>query len=232
MVEENPGSPHVDGLSVLLVDDHPMFLDGLRGALLPQEGFHVVGEASTAEQAVTLHARLAPHVVVLDLGLPDANGTEVIRRLLDDRPQTRVLVLSMSDDDNNVLAAMQAGACGYLVKGADRTQIINGVRTAAAGGAVFSPQIAERLRCFFNALAAVPGQQAFPQLTPRELEILDLIARGLDYRQIARRLTISDKTVRNHVTNVFAKLHVTDRAQAVIRARNAGLGGDSSAFPS
>jgi DNA-binding NarL/FixJ family response regulator len=224
MTQESRGGPEAGAVTVLLVDDHPMFLDGLRGALLPQDGFEVVGEAASAEAAIELSARVSPQVVVLDLGLPDASGIEVTRRLLSDRQDVRVLVLSMSEDDDNVLAAMRAGAAGYLVKGADREEILAAVRTVAGGGAVFGPQIAERLQAFFGALAAAPGRSVFPDLTPRELEILDLVACGLDYHQIARRLTISDKTVRNHVTNIFTKLQVNDRAQAIVRARNAGLG--------
>ncbi|OKJ72733.1 LuxR family transcriptional regulator [Streptomyces sp. TSRI0107] len=203
-----------------------MFLDGLRGVFLPQDGFRVVGVATSAEEAVAVCRRTAPQVVVLDLGLPDGSGIDVTRRMLADRPDVKVLVLSMSDDDENVLAAMRAGAHGYLVKGADREEILTAMRTVARGGAVFSPRVALRLRTFFDSLAAAPGRSAFPELTPRELEILGLLAAGLNYRQIARKLTITDKTVRNHVTNIFAKLQVNDRAQAIVRARNAGLGVD------
>ncbi|MEV6398848.1 response regulator transcription factor [Streptomyces sp. NPDC051907] len=231
MIEETSGGPEAAPVTVLLVDDHPMFLDGLRGALLPQDGFRVVGEASSAEEAIALSLQTSPQVVVLDLGLPDASGIEVTRRLLSDRQEVRVLVLSMSEDDDNVLAAMRAGAGGYLVKGADREEILAAIRTVAGGGAVFGPRIAERLQSFFGALAAAPGRSVFPDLTPRELEILDLVASGLDYRQIARRLTISDKTVRNHVTNIFTKLQVNDRAQAIVRARNAGLGAGEAPLP-
>ncbi|MFD5793585.1 response regulator [Streptomyces diastatochromogenes] len=224
MAEESAPRAESDTVTVLLVDDHPMFLDGLCGVFLPPDGFRVVGVATTGAEALALSVSAVPQVVVLDLGLPDTSGVEVTRRLLADRPDVRVLVLSMSDDDDNVLAAMRAGAHGYLVKGADREEILAAMRTVARGGAVFSPRIAARLQAFFGSLAAAPGQQAFPGLTPRELEILDLIASGLDYRQIARRLTISDKTVRNHVSSIFAKLQVNDRAQAIVRARNAGLG--------
>ncbi|MFE7076940.1 response regulator [Streptomyces sp. NPDC057620] len=224
MAEENVPRTDVDMVTVLLVDDHPMFLDGLRGAFLPQDGFRVVGVATNAEDAVALSASAAPHVVVLDLGLPDGSGIEVTRRLIGDRADVKVLVLSMSDDDDNILAAMRAGAHGYLIKGADREEILTAMRTVARGGAVFSPRVALRLRAFFDSLAAAPGRSAFPELTPRELEILGLLAGGLTYRQISRELCISDKTVRNHITNIFAKLQVTDRAQAIVRARNAGLG--------
>mgnify|MGYP003945892357 CR=1 FL=1 len=225
MAEESLPGTESDPVTVLLVDDHPVFLDGLRGVFVPQDGFRVVGVAGCAEEAVTLSRSAEPQVVVLDLGLPDRSGIEVTRSLLDERPEVKVLVLSMSDDDDNVLAAMRAGAHGYLVKGADREEILAAMRTVARGGAVFSPRVAGRLRVFFDSLAAAPGRSVFPELTPREVEILDLLAGGLDYRGIARQLTISDKTVRNHVSNIFAKLHVNDRAQAIVRARNAGLGG-------
>ncbi|MGQ4389053.1 response regulator [Streptomyces sp. SAS_270] len=224
MTEETFPRTDADTVHVLLVDDHPMFLEGLRGVFLPQDGFRVVAVAASADEAIALSLSASPQVVVLDLGLPDASGIEVTRRLLADRPEVKVLVLSMSDDDGNVLAAMRAGAHGYLVKGADREEILTAMRTVARGGAVFSPLVAGRLRTFFDSLAAAPGRSAFPELTPRELEILDLLASGLNYRQIARHLTISDKTVRNHITNIFTKLQVNDRAQAIVRARNAGLG--------
>ncbi|MGW0535661.1 response regulator [Streptomyces sp. NPDC003032] len=232
MAEESALGADADTITVLLVDDHPMFLEGLRGVFLPQDGFRVVGVAGGADEAVALSVSAAPQVVVLDLGLPDGSGIEVTRRLLVDRPDVKVLVLSMSDDDDNVLAAMRAGAHGYLVKGADREEILTAMRTVARGGAVFGPRVALRLRTYFDSLAAAPGRSAFPELTPRELEILDLLAGGLNYRQIARRLTISDKTVRNHVANIFAKLQVNDRAQAIVRARNAGLGADAPPSPS
>ena len=156
--------------------------------------------------------------------------SEVTRILLvDDHPLfldgVRVLVMTMSDDDDAVVTAMRAGARGFVVKGAGRADLLTGIRTVAAGGAVFSPGVADRLGTFFGSLGALPGRSAFPELTDREREVLDLVARGYDNRRIARDLFLSDKTVRNHVSNVMGKLGVATRAEAVVRGRNGGLGG-------
>jgi DNA-binding NarL/FixJ family response regulator len=161
----------------------------------------------------------------MDLNLPDGSGVDATRALAASVPGARVLVMTMSTDDDAVVAAMRAGARGFVVKGAGRRDLVDAVRTVAEGGAVFSPVVADRLAGYFSGLAAVPAREVFPQLTEREREVLDLLARGLDNRRIARELVLSDKTVRNHVSNVLAKLEVADRAEAVLRARNAGLGG-------
>ena len=160
----------------------------------------------------------------MDLNLPDGTGIDATRAILAATPATRVLVMTMSADDDAVVGSMRAGARGYVVKGAGRADVLHAVRTVAAGGAVFSPAVADRLGGFFGSLGALPGRTAFPELTEREREVLDLVARGYDNRRIARELVLSDKTVRNHVSNVMTKLDVTDRAAAVVRARNAGLG--------
>jgi DNA-binding NarL/FixJ family response regulator len=209
---------------LLLVDDHPLFLDGVRAALTGADDLEVVGEAHDAGSAVAMAGELLPDVVLMDLGLPDRSGTEATRELLARAPATRVLVMTMSTDDDAVVAAMQAGARGYVVKGTGRAELLHAVRTVAAGGAVFSPVVADRLGAYFRGLAAAPGREVFPQLTEREREVLSLVARGLDNRRIARELVLSDKTVRNHVSAVLGKLGVEDRAEAAVRARNAGLG--------
>ncbi len=210
--------------TVLLVDDHPLFLDGVRAALSGAADVEVVGEAHDRRGAVELAAVLRPDVVVMDLNLPDGSGIDATREILATAPGTGILVITMSADDDAVVAAMRAGARGYVVKGAGRADLLHAVATVAAGGAVFSPAVADRLGVYFASLATLPGHEAFPQLTEREREVLDLIARGHENRRIARELFLSDKTVRNHVSNVFAKLEVATRAEAVIRARNAGLG--------
>ena len=212
-------------IRVLVVDDHPLFLDGVRAAVTGAEDVEIVGEATDARGAVTAAAELAPDVVLLDVGLPDGSGIDVAREILAAQPGVRVLMMTMSDEDETVVSAMRAGARGYVVKGAGRADLLGGIRTVAAGGAVFSPAVADRLGVYFASLATLPGHAAFPQLTDREREVLDLVARGHDNRRIARELFLSDKTVRNHVSNVFAKLEVETRAEAVVRARNAGLGG-------
>ena len=209
---------------ILLVDDHPLFVDGVRAALSGDPQLEVVDTAATRAAALELAATLRPDVVVMDLNLPDGSGIDVTRELLAAEPGLRVLVMTMSADDDAVVAAMRAGARGYVVKGAGREDLLHAVRTVAAGGAVFSPSVADRLGDFFGGLAALPVREAFPQLTEREREVLELMARGYDNRGIARELFLSDKTVRNHVSNVLARLGVADRAEAILRARRAGLG--------
>jgi DNA-binding NarL/FixJ family response regulator len=211
---------------VLLVDDHPLFLDGVRAALSTAPDVDVVGEASTAAEAVELAGSLRPDVVLMDLNLPDRSGIDATRDVLETSPETHVLVITMSADDDAVVAAMRAGARGYVVKGAGRQDLVQAVTTVAVGGAVFSPTVAARLGTYFSGLAAQPGRELFPQLTERERQVLDLIARGLDNRRIARELFLSEKTVRNHISTVLTKLDAPDRADAIARARRAGLGTD------
>ena len=170
-------------------------------------------------------ADLQPDLVLMDLQLPDGSGVDATRSILAALPAVRVLVMTMSDDDEAVVAAMRAGARGYVIKGTGPDDVLHAVRTVAGGGAVFSPAVADRLGGLFASLAAVPGKVAFPSLTAREQEVLELVARGYDNRRIARELYLSDKTVRNHVSNVLTKLEVRDRGEAARRARNAGLGG-------
>ncbi|TXK34318.1 response regulator transcription factor [Nonomuraea sp. C10] len=209
---------------VLVVDDHPLFREGLAAALGLDGEFVVVAQAATGEQALVEAERTGPDLVVMDLGLPGQSGIETTRQLLRARPEVRVLVMTMSEDDDSLLAAMRAGARGYLLKGAVREEILLALRTVGLGGAVFSPHMAGRLAGLFAAHSAAPAREAFPTLTGREREVLDLLARGLGYGQIAQRLFVTDKTVRNHVGSIFAKLQVHDRAAAIARARDAGLG--------
>jgi DNA-binding NarL/FixJ family response regulator len=210
--------------TVLLVDDHPLFLDGVRAALAGQPDLEVVAEAHDVRSALERVADVAPDVVLMDLNLPDGNGVDATRSVLASRPETRVLVITMNADDDAVVAAMRAGARGYVVKGAGRDDLLHAVRTVAAGGAVFSPSVADRLGSFFAGLSAQPGRELFPQLSDREREVLDLVARGYDNRRIARELFLSDKTVRNHVSSILTKLEVSGRSEAIDRARRAGLG--------
>ncbi|MCW0213956.1 MAG: response regulator transcription factor [Pseudonocardia sp.] len=210
---------------VLLADDHPVYRDGLRMMLDSSGGAEVVGTAADGAEAVTLAARLRPDVVVMDLQMPGLDGITATRRILDEDPEVGVLVLTMHDDEENVFAAMLAGARGYLVKGADQTQILRAITSVAGGDVIFGPALAARVTQYFVQLAGSrPAPGSFPQLTVREREVLDLIAAGLSNRQIAERLVLSPKTVRNNVSTVFAKLQVADRAQAIVRAREAGLG--------
>ena len=193
-------------------------------ALETMENVEVVGQAADGATAVELAASLAPDVVVMDLHLPGMSGVEAARQLLAERPDTRVLVLTMLEGDSSLFAAMRAGARGYVLKGADRGEIERALRTVAAGEVVFSSGVAASVTAWFRT-GGSGAQEPFPELTEREREVLDLVARGLTNAEIAARLVVSDKTVRNHVSNVFAKLHVANRSGAVARARDAGLGG-------
>jgi DNA-binding NarL/FixJ family response regulator len=210
-------------LRVLIADDHPVFLGGLRALLATDPDLEVVAEASDGAEAVALAARDLPDVVLMDLQMPVRDGVEATREIVRSSPHVAVLVLTMFDDDDSVFAAMRAGARGYLLKGANQADILRAVHAVGTGGAVFGPDVAQRVLDFF-AHAQTRQQAAFPQLTDREREVLDLLARGLPNGRIAGRLSISEKTVRNHVSNIFTKLAVADRAQAVIRAREGGLG--------
>jgi DNA-binding NarL/FixJ family response regulator len=216
----------VSDLRVLVVDDHPLYREGLVTAMSAMPGVQVVGEAGDGHAAVEAAGRLSPDVVVMDLHMPGLNGIDATRQVVSAQPSVAVLVLTMLDGDDSVFAAMRAGARGYLLKGADRGEIARALQGVAHGEVVFSAGIASRVLAFF---AAGPGAAAaaldpFPGLTDREREILDLVARGLTNAEIARRLVVSDKTVRNHVSNVFTKLQVAGRAEAVARARDAGFG--------
>lgn len=216
----------VDPLRVLLVDDHPVFLAGLRNLLEADPRTEVIAEAATGAEAIALAAQTQPDAVVMDLQLPDRNGVEVTRTITHTSPHIGVLVLTMYDDEDSVFAAMRAGARGYLVKGAAPGDILQAIIAVGSGTAVFGPSIARRLIDYFAAQATVAPPVPFPELTDREREVLDLIASGASNTAIAERLFLSAKTVRNHVSNIFAKLQVADRAQAIVRARKAGLGGE------
>jgi DNA-binding NarL/FixJ family response regulator len=211
-------------LRVLLADDHPVFRRGLRALLSSLEETAVVGEASDGADAVRLAADLAPDVVVMDLSMPGMNGVEATRGIVEDRSNTAVLVLTMSEDDDSVFAAMRAGARGYLVKGSDTDEVVAAIMAVGRGDAIFGPTVAQRILSFLTRPLSAYDEQMFPELSHREREVLDLIATGVSNADIARRLSLSPKTVRNHVSNVFTKLQVADRAQAIVRARAAGLG--------
>lgn len=210
---------------ILLADDHAAFRSGLAALLGTVQGVEVVGEASTGEEAVILALRMQPDIVVMDLNMPDVDGIEATRRIVATSPHIAVLVLSMYEDDDQVFGALKAGARGYLLKGADRGELVRAIRSVSSGEAIFGPGIARRLMSFFAARPAVEAA-VFPELTEREREILDMVARGLSNTEITQRLVLSPKTVRNHVSNIFSKLQVADRAQAIVRARQAGLGGE------
>jgi DNA-binding NarL/FixJ family response regulator len=213
-----------DAVRVLIADDHPVFRDGLASLLGTQADVTVVATAADGTEAVALALEHRPDVVVMDLQMPELNGIEATRRLAADLPETRVLVFTMGEEDGTVLAAMRAGARGYLVKGASQEEVARAISTVQAGGLVFGASLAARISDLLSE-APVVDRSAFPQLTERELEILDLIAAGRNNAQIASRLFLAPKTVRNNVSTILAKLQATDRADAMLRAREAGLGG-------
>ena len=211
----------MEPIRILLADDHPVFLGGMRALLDSTPGFEVVGEAGTGVEAVAAATDRQPDVVVMDIQMPGLNGIDATRQIVARSPHVGVLVLTMFTQDDLVFAAMRAGARGYLLKGSAPHDIVRAVATVADGEAVFGPAIARRLIDFF---AAAPAAYPFPELTEREREVLDLLAQGRSNSDIAQRFVISAKTVRNHVSNIFTKLQVADRAQAIIRAREAGIG--------
>ena len=211
----------MERLRVLLADDHPVFLAGLRVLLDSTPRVEVIGEAATGDQAVAAATDRQPDVVVMDIQMPGKNGIDATREIVTRSPHMGVLILTMFEDDDSVFAAMRAGARGYLLKGSAPQDIVRAIETVGSGEAVFGPAIARRLIDFF---ATSPAAYPFPELTEREREVLDLLAEGRSNSDIARRFVLSAKTVRNHVSNIFTKLHVADRAQAIVRARDAGLG--------
>jgi DNA-binding NarL/FixJ family response regulator len=208
-------------IRILIADDNTEFREGMRGLLAAQADLAVVGTAPDGDTALSLAARLLPDVVLMDLQMPGVNGIEATRRLVASSPHIGVLVVTMFEDDDSVFSAMRAGARGYLLKGARKAETLRAIRAVASGEAIFSPAIARRLMGFFAAPR--PAPTAFPELTDREREILALIARGSSNQDIADQLSLSVKTVRNHVSLIYSKLQVADRAQAALRAREGGL---------
>lgn len=214
----------MEPLRVVLADDHPLYREGVRAVLTVEPGVEVVGEAATGAEAVAVAAELQPDVVVMDLKMPALNGIEATREIVAASPHIAILVLTMFEDDESVFAAMRAGARGYLLKEGDPGEIGLAVRAVSRGEVIFGPPVAKRVIEYFTETAGRPAPAPFPELTDREREVLDLIARGDNNESIARRLYVSPKTVRNHVSNILTKLQVADRAQAIVRAREAGFG--------
>ena len=211
---------------LLIADDHPAFRRGLELMLADVDDVENIGEAATGAQAVALAEQLRPDVILMDLRMPDLDGIEATRRLSHGTagPAPAIVVLTMFEDDDSVFAAMRAGARGYLLKGAEQDEIVRAIRAAAAGEAIFGPEIAQRVISHF-AGGAGSTAAAFPALTEREREVLELVAAGKGNATIAHELMISLKTVRNHVSNIFTKLQVSDRSAAIVKARQSGLGG-------
>jgi DNA-binding NarL/FixJ family response regulator len=210
-------------IRLLVADDHPAFRRGLELMLSDVDDIEMVGEADTGQRAVEAARRLTPDVILMDLRMPELDGLEATRRITSQSSSPAIVVLTMFEDDDSVFAAMRAGAHGYVLKGADREEIVRAIHAAAAGEAIFGPGVARRVIQHF-ATGGESSTPPFPLLTGRERDVLDLIAAGRGNSAIAHELMISLKTVRNHVSNVLTKLQVPDRSAAIIKARNAGLG--------
>ncbi|MBO4273061.1 response regulator [Microbispora triticiradicis] len=211
-------------MTVLVVDDHPVFREGFAALLGSIDEVQVVGTAATGAEAVEQAARHEPDVVVMDVSMPGMDGIEATRHILRERPETGVVVLTMSEEDGTIFEALRAGARGYLLKGAEPEEVVRAITTVAGGGVVFGAVLAGRITDFLAPRPRNGAATAFPGLTAREHEVLDLVAAGLSNGEIAARLFLSQKTVRNHVHAVFGKIQAADRAEAIIRARDAGLG--------
>jgi len=213
----------MDRLRVLVVDDHETFRRGLEAMLASIDRVEVVGAVDDGQAAVDLALELQPDVILMDLHMPRLNGIEATARIVQSSPHIGVLVLTMMEEEDSVFAAVRAGARGYLLKGARRSEILRSIEAVGDGEVIFGPRVAEQMMTYFRGVRARPTNDVFPQLTDRERVVLGLIADGLDNAEIARKLGLSVKTVRNHASNIFAKLQVAHRAQAIIVAREAGL---------
>ena len=214
-----------DPISVMIADDSAAYRSGLRALIQATPDFHLAGEAEDGASTLDMVAALQPDVVLMDLNMPGMNGVDATAQIMATAPHVAVLVVTMFDDDDSIFAAMQAGARGYVLKGASKGEMLRAIRAVAGGDAIFGAAIARRLQAYFNRprrSAAMP--EAFPELSSREREVLDLIAQHLTNPEIADRLSLSEKTVRNYVSNIFSKLQVNDRSRAIMLARDAGYG--------
>lgn len=216
-------------IRLLIVDDHTLFREGLQAIFLTESDMDVVGTVAGGAEAIAQARILQPDLILMDIQMDDINGIDASQRILEALPETKIIMLTMLEDSESLFAAMTAGARSYILKGADKAEVLKTIRAVAAGDVLFGPAVASRVTDYFRSLQAMTAARTgtnspFPELTGRELEILDLIARGLNNHEIARALYVTVKTVSNHISNIFSKLQVADRAQAIVRARQAGLG--------
>ncbi|MEI7847733.1 MAG: response regulator transcription factor [Chloroflexota bacterium] len=214
-------------IRLMIADDHKLFREGLKALLSITEDIEIVAEAGDGQIALELFTTIQPDIILMDINMPGLNGIQVTQQIQSKYPNTGIIMLTMLEDDASVFAAMRAGARGYLLKGADPSEMLAVIRAVAEGQALFGPAIAARLMNYFRDLSALPSsphmETPFPELSERELEVLKLISQGQNNQEIAQKLVLSPKTVRNHITSIFSKLQVADRAQAIVRARKAGL---------
>lgn len=216
-------------IRVLIADDHLFYREGVRTLLNTAEGIEIVGEASNGNEVVARAAELQPHIILMDLKMPGPNGIDATRQIIQKQPNVGILVVTMFDDDESVFAVMRAGARGYILKDADQEELVRAVTAVFRGEAIFSPTIAQRMMNYFSNVSREgrsKADTAFPELTERELDILELIAQGHGNPAIANKLSLSVKTVQNYVSNILNKLQVVDRSEAIVRAREKGLGMD------
>jgi DNA-binding NarL/FixJ family response regulator len=219
----------IEDIRLLVADDHALFREGLRALFSATPGIEIVGEAANGAETIALAGRLLPDVILMDINMPDMDGIQATRQILRAHPTIGVIMVTMLEEDASLFAAMRAGARGYVLKGAHHQELLQSVQAVASGQVLFGPSTANRIMGYFQDIEtdlkpSLP-EETFPELTPRELEVLRLIAQGANNSLIAEQLVITDKTVRNHITSIFSKLQVADRAQAIIKARDAGLGG-------
>jgi len=216
-------------IRILIADDHLFYREGVRTLLNTAEGIEIVGEASNGKDVVARSAELQPHIILMDLKMPGLNGIDATRQIVQKQPNVGILVVTMFDDDESVFAVMRAGARGYILKDADQEELVRAVTAVFRGEAIFSPAIAQRMMNYFSNLSREgrsKADSAFPELTERELDILELIAQGHGNPAIGNKLSLSVKTVQNYVSNILNKLQVVDRSEAIVRAREKGLGAD------
>ena len=218
----------MEAIRVLIADDHRLFREGIKALLSSISDAEVIAEAATGQEVIDKALKYQPDVILMDIQMPDLNGIEASRKILEASPHIGILMLTMYDDDESVFTAMRAGARGYILKGADQAELLRAIQAVSSGEALFSASIADKLIRFFSVPRPDLPLNAFPDLTEREREILGLIAQRQSNQRIARTLEISDKTVRNHVSNIFSKLQVADRATAIARAKAAGFAGSDS----
>jgi DNA-binding NarL/FixJ family response regulator len=214
----------MDPVRILIVDDHTLFREGVRAILKAVADIEIIGEAATGEEAIDKVSALTPDIILMDIQMPDMNGVEATHKILKNHPDMGIIILTMLEDDDSLFSALRAGARGYVLKGADKAEMLKSIRAVANGEALFGPAIANRLTKFFKNPSGMAKSPAFPELTNREFEVLELIARAYNNQQIAETLHITIKTVSNHISNIFNKLQVADRTEAIFKARDAGLG--------